>query len=386
MSEKILFVDDEPNILAGFERQLRKRYELETASSGTQGLATLEARGPFAVVVSDMRMPGMDGAQFLGRVYERYPNAVRVLLTGYADLRSAIEAVNQGHVFRFLTKPCPPEALTPAIDAALVQYRLQSAERELLDRTLRGSVQVLGEVLALANPTAFAQAVRVQKLIRELWAKIDGASDWAIDVAAVLSRLGYVAVPEVLITASNRGADLPPPERHQLARIPTITRDLLRPIPRLEQVLEIIDYLDVPFGQLSLTGTAKSGKAIPLGARLLKLTFDFDTLIARGVPRTQVLAHLQSRFECYDPDLLAVLETLIRQEHEPEVREFWIPDLVCGMVLAEDLYSETGVLLLSSGNPITEPLKRRLETAAIRGQTTKRVRVFVSQSARIETL
>jgi response regulator RpfG family c-di-GMP phosphodiesterase len=380
VTEKILFVDDEPNVLAGFERQLRKRYAIETAPGGAEGLVALASRGPFAVVVSDMRMPVMDGVQFLRQAHERYPDTTRMLLTGYADLRSAIDVVNQGHIFRFLTKPCPPEALAAALDAALAQYRLQCAERELLDRTLRGSVQVLGEVLALVNPTAFGQAVRVQQLVRELAPQIDGAGDWAIDVAAVLSRLGCVTVPESLIAAVNRGADLGPAERHQLAQLPNVTRDLLRPIPRLEQVLEIIAYLDVPFDHKPCPGTEKTGKAIPLGARLLKLAFEFDTLVARGLPRAQALTHVQSRAGCYDPDLLTVLESRVLQEQKPEVREVWASELVSGMLLAEDVYSDTGVLLLSRGSPITEPLKRRLEATAGRGQTPKRIRVLVPRT------
>src|SRR5204863_3078931 len=132
-------------------------------------------------------------------------DAVRMLLTGYADLRQAIEVVNRGAIFRFLTKPCAPDALAAALDAALAQHRLVTAERELLDRTLRGSVQVLGEVLSLVNPTAFGQVVRVQRLVRELAGLIDGAGAWEIDVAAVLSRLGCVAVSEAVLAAVNRG-------------------------------------------------------------------------------------------------------------------------------------------------------------------------------------
>lgn len=380
MTEKILFVDDEPNVLAALERQLRKEYAVETAPGGAEALAALDARGPFAVVVSDMRMPGMDGAQFLSHVYHRHPTAVRMLLTGYTDLRSAIEVVNRGHIFRFLMKPCPPETLGAALGAALAQYRLQCAERELLDRTLRGSVQVLGEVLALVNPTAFGQAVRVQQFVRELAPQIEGAGDWAIDVAAVLSRLGCVTVPEGVIAAANRGADLGPFERHQLAQLPNVTRELLRPIPRLEQVLEIIAYLDTTFDHQPRPGTEKSGKAIPLGARLLRLAFDFDTLVARGLPRAQALAHVRSRPGCYDPDLLAVLESRVLVEQKPEVREVWASELTGGMLLAEDVYSDAGVLLLSRGNPITEPLKLRLETNAGRTRSPKRIRVLVPRT------
>ncbi len=156
MIEKILLVDDEPNVLAGFARQLRESHTVETAPGGAEALDALDTRGPFAVVVSDMRMPGMDGAAFLARARDRYPDTVRILLTGYADIQSAIEAINRGGIFRFLTKPCPPHILTGALDDALAHYRLVTAERELVDMALRDSVPVVGEGLALANPSAFA--------------------------------------------------------------------------------------------------------------------------------------------------------------------------------------------------------------------------------------
>jgi response regulator RpfG family c-di-GMP phosphodiesterase len=377
MTQKILFVDDEPNVLAGLERQLRKRYTIETAAGGAEGLVALDTKGPFAVVVSDMRMPGVDGVKLLSQARERHPDTVRMLLTGYADLRSAIDVVNQGSIFRFLTKPCATDALAVALDAALAQHRLILSERELLDRTLRGSVQVLGEVLALVNPTAFGQAVRVQKLVRELAGSIPGAGGWEIDVAAVLSRLGCVTVPENVIVAANRGAELAPAERQLMENIPAVARDLLRPIPRLEQVLEIIAYIDKPFGDPPRPHLEKCGKGMPLGARLLKLALDFDKFVARGIPQPQAVAHLQSQADNYDPELLAALESRILHKPSPEACEVWATELDRGMVLAEDLFSDTGVLLLSSGTPITEPLKRRLEATALRSQSPKKIRVLL---------
>ncbi|HEV3438245.1 MAG TPA: HD domain-containing phosphohydrolase [Gemmata sp.] len=380
MNEKILFVDDEPNVLAAHERQLRKRYTVETATSGEAGLAALAGRGPFAVIVSDLRMAGLDGVQFLARASERYPESVRILLTGYADIQHAMEAVNQGRLFRFLTKPCPQDTLCGALDAAIAQYRLVTAERELLDKTLRGSLQVLGEVLALANPTAFGRALRAQQLIRDLSEVIEGAKGWEVDVAAVLSQLGCIALPEAVLATANRGAELRPEERRQMETHPGVARDLLKPIPRLDQVVQIIAYQDKPFLAPSRPSLEKCGKEIPLGARLLKIVLDFDALLARGVPRSQAVTHLESRTGEYDPDILTALAMMVRRESAVEIREVTILDLGPGMVLAEDLYSDVGVLLLSKGNPITGALKRRLEVSIIQGRSPKLIRVLVSKN------
>ena len=157
MSEKILFVDDEPGVLEGFRRLLHKEFLLDTAGSGREGLAAIASAGddPYAVIVSDMRMPGMDGVQFLSRVRITSGDSVRIALTGYADIQAASNAVNEGAIFRFLTKPCEKEVLAKALTAALIQHRLVIAEKGLLEKTLRGSVKVLTDVLSLVNPAGF---------------------------------------------------------------------------------------------------------------------------------------------------------------------------------------------------------------------------------------
>ena len=125
----------------------------------------VEQKGPYAVVVSDMRMPGMDGIQVLTSIKGRWPDTVRVMLTGNADMQTAINAINEGSIFRFLNKPCSKEAMGKTLTAALVQFRLVTAEKVLLEQTLTGAVQVLTEVLSLVNPAAFSCAVYSTTLV-----------------------------------------------------------------------------------------------------------------------------------------------------------------------------------------------------------------------------
>jgi response regulator RpfG family c-di-GMP phosphodiesterase len=370
MTPPILFVDDEPNVLAGLERQLRRRYAVTTATSGEAGLAALDAHGPFAVVVSDMRMPGMNGAQFLAEARRRHPDSVRLLLTGYAEVQAAIDAVNQGGLFRFLTKPCDTDTLTAALDAALAQHRLVTAERELLDRTLRGSVQVLGEVLALANPAAFGRALRVQALARELAKSASAEVGWDVEVAAILSQLGYVGVSERVLTLADRGKELSAAEQAELDAAPRHAADLIGRIPRLDRVIEIIRHL----------APGHDGDA-PLGSRLLRLARDFDVLVGRGLPRPQAVEHLKFPPGRYDPALLAGLECLVRKESQPESRLVSVADLRPGMVLEEDLYRNDGTFLLRHGNAITAPLKVRLDLMAHDGQIPPTLRVLVPRSS-----
>jgi FixJ family two-component response regulator/GGDEF domain-containing protein len=131
MSEKILFVDDEPAVLEGYQRLLHRDFTVCTAVGGYLGLAAIEANGPFAVVVSDMRMPEISGVEFLAQVRQKSPDSVRMLLTGHADFNAAIEAVNQGNIYKFLTKPCEKETLVSAIRSGLSEYSTASTLRIL---------------------------------------------------------------------------------------------------------------------------------------------------------------------------------------------------------------------------------------------------------------
>jgi YesN/AraC family two-component response regulator len=134
VAEKILFVDDEPPVLEGLQRLLRREFAVSTAVGGHEGLASIEANGPYAVVISDMRMPEMNGVEFLAQVRERAPDSVRMLLTGHTDFEAAIAAVNRGNIFRYLTKPCEKMALMEAIQSGVEHYKTAAAQRELLQK------------------------------------------------------------------------------------------------------------------------------------------------------------------------------------------------------------------------------------------------------------
>jgi len=134
MRAKILFVDDEPSALEGFTRTLHGKFDIRTAISGGEGLVRIGEEGPFAVVVSDMRMPGMSGGDFLAEVRRIAPQTVRMLLTGYADMHSAMDAVNRGQILHFLTKPCPRDVLIAALNSGLDQYHAAVEEKSLVDK------------------------------------------------------------------------------------------------------------------------------------------------------------------------------------------------------------------------------------------------------------
>ncbi len=203
--KKILFVDDDRNILSTYKRRFHKQFQIETALHGRAGLMALKVLGPFAVVVSDMRMPDMDGVQFLARVKTRFPNTVRIILTGNADLQTAINALNEGSVFRFLTKPCPLETLSKSLGAGVRQYQLVTAEQELTRKTLMGSVRMLIGVIGQAEPTVFSRTTRITRYVKMIVAQMQLPGSWQIELASMLSQIGCLALSNDLLGKLNSG-------------------------------------------------------------------------------------------------------------------------------------------------------------------------------------
>jgi len=166
MNRKVLCVDDDANILEAYQRNLRKQFSIDTAPGGEPALALMDSRGPYAVVVADMQMPGMNGVEFLIQSQRTAPDTARIMLTGNADQKTAVEAVNKGHIYQFLNKPCPPAMLALALENGIRQHSLITAERELLENTLNGSIKMLTEVLASTDPQSFGRGELLRNSMR----------------------------------------------------------------------------------------------------------------------------------------------------------------------------------------------------------------------------
>ena len=285
MAEKILLVDDDSNILDGYRRSLSKEFLMETALGGTEALALATDNGPYAVVISDMRMPGMDGIQLLSNIKAVSPDTIRVMLTGNADKETAINAINEGSIFRFLNKPCSKEMMARTITAALVQYRLVTAEKQLLEQTLIGSLQVLTEVLSLVNPAAFSRAEPARRYIRHIVSSMKLGTPWQYEVAAMLSQLGCVTLATETIETVYRGEKLSPDEQAQYEAHPSVAYALLSKIPRLEPIAWMIE-------QQNRRAPAEDDSKVPD----LRLVLVYEQLIHKGASRNEA-AHTPGNAE-----------------------------------------------------------------------------------------
>lgn len=373
MPAKILFVDDDPNILAGFERQLRKTFTVETALGGERGLIAVSAKGPFSVIVSDLRMPGIDGIQFLSRVRESAPDSVRIMLTGNADLHAAIDAVNDGHIFRFLTKPCEPQTLSNALAAGIRQYQLICAERELLEKTLRGSIKVLIGILELTNPEAFGRAARITRFVKKIAHAMQEPNLWEIETAAALSQIGCVILPEEALKKLYRGEELTGEEAQLFAMHPSIASDLLSYIPRMETVAKIIINQEKSFD----TSASEEDEEILPGSRILKAVLDYDSIRANNISDGDALEIMVSRASRYDPNVLAALQMVLGVEPGYEKMDLLSGGLRDGMILNGELCLRDGRLLAAKGYRVNLILRERMKNFIEKPGIMEPIRVLV---------
>lgn len=384
MNDRVLCVDDDARVLAGLQRHLRKQFAVTTAEGGQAGLDLLEGGETFAVVVSDMRMPGMDGVQFLGQVRRLAPDTTRIMLTGNSDQQTAMDAVNEGRIFRFLTKPCPPATMAAALTAGIEQHRLVTAEKELLEKTLRGSIQTLIDVLALVQPEAFGRARRVERLVGELAEAAGIEARWQLEVAAMLSQIGSVTLPGDVAAKLFRGQGLLPDEDKMVRRLPTIEEQLLGHIPRLEIVRELLRCRRCRYDGKANPAGLPSGDDIPWGARALRLAIAFDELAERpGGSAAAAIATLRGRNGEYDPALLALLADVHQEDGQEEIKLLKLAELSPGMHLAEGVESETGTLLVARGLEVTESILVRLTNVAGRVGVKQPIPVRVAAPAAV---
>jgi response regulator RpfG family c-di-GMP phosphodiesterase len=356
----ILCVDDEPQVIEGISLHLRREYAVTAAHSGPEGLEALKDKGPFAVVLSDMRMPGMDGATFLAQVRVLAPDTVRMLLTGNTDQQTAISAINDGQIFRFLTKPCPPDTLRMAFKAATEQHRLITAERVLLEQTLHGCIKTLVDVLSLTNPVSFGRAMRVKKHVGALAEKLDLSERWQVEVAAMLSQLACITLPAETVEKLCNGQPLSDSEKETVARMPQVTEQLLANIPRLEVVRAILAKAAKQYLRSSPTPDGPDKLVIDQGAHILKVVMDFDALEEQGNPVPLVVDILRSRPESYDTETVDAFAAMRSSgAQKDEVRVLQISGIREGMILAEDLKMANGTLIAPRGYEVTTSFVER---------------------------
>ncbi len=350
MIEKVLFVDDDINILMGFKRQLRKNFIVETAEGGERGLALIkEQEDPFMVVVADMRMPNMDGIQFLKKVQDISPKSIRMMLTGNADVQTAINAVNEGNIFRFMTKPIEIEFLAQIVSSGIRQFQLVNAEKELLEKTFNGSIKLLTDLMSLLNPSIFNKASRIQRYVRSIVAQMGIEDGWQFEVSALLSQIGCLTLPPEILNKINSNMELNTSELELFDSHPLIGRKLLSTIPRLQPVAFMIGSQNKPMKSYEKV----VHNNIVTGSQLLKVVIDYDTRIMSGGLKHEILKSFSEKPDEYNQELVKILINLPVEKVEIMSKTVYVEELTTHMITNEDIKTRKGITVISKGQEIS---------------------------------
>jgi response regulator RpfG family c-di-GMP phosphodiesterase len=355
---RILFVDDEFNVLAAIKRQLHSFSDVELARSGEEALSRLKAHPEqYAAIVSDLKMPGVDGVRLLTQTRSVAPDAVRIILTGALDSRAALSAINDAAVFRVLLKPCEPQVLVRALTDALEHHRTFVRQRETAELTSTGMVALLNDLLTLLNPLALERGERLQRLARHIVQALHMDESWLLETAARMSQIGCIALPAQIIEKAANGAPLTPTEQARLDGHYELGARLLAHLPRLAPAGMML----AGQGALSARGGA-ADDIISIGTRLLRVVNAYDTLLSSGLPTRDVISRLEADPASYPAAMVSALSTL---GEAPAGGVAWVVvarDLKVGMVFEEDFRSKDNVLLASRGQEVTAALIGRIGT------------------------
>jgi response regulator RpfG family c-di-GMP phosphodiesterase len=405
--DRVLYVDDDFEGQEAFARVAGAHYEVTVAMDATEALRALQNEGPFAVIVSDLRMPGMDGVALLSHAQASWPTITRVLLTGDGDLESAIAAINSGRIFRFLTKPCGYEAMLQAVKDSVDQYKHVTAERVVLEQTLLGTVKTLTDLLAIASPAAYGRASRVKNNLGEILtyyakktkptltggaaygrAKPGAAAPsqgggpplqdrWELEAAALLSQIGSVGLPAATADKLYYGKPMTPQEQLAASRVASVSARLLANIPRLDGIRKILLYQTKQYDGGGLPAGNVAGDQIPWGSRALKIVVDFDVLESQGVDRVKAFETLQKQPNIYDRGLVELFSQALGGTGDVSIQEVGLAGLRPGMVFAEDVIAKNGVLLAARGLEVTPSIMEKVSSTWQQVGLVKPIKVAV---------
>jgi ActR/RegA family two-component response regulator len=365
MKPRILLIDDEPAVLAGYERTLHQDFDVQTAVGGELGLKALREDAPYAVVVSDMRMPMMSGSQFLAQAKVLAPDTVRMLLTGYTDIDAAMAAINEGSIFRFLTKPCSKDTLTAALNAGVGQNDLIRSEKELLEKTLIGSIKALADLLSATSPEAFGRSMRIAHIVRHIAASFALAHTWRLEAAAMLSQLGCVMLDTGVIQQAFVGMKLSLEDQARFDTHPVAAMKLLSGIPRLEPVAWMIGNQlsrEIPHEIPSMRRECVAETI--QGAKILKLAVAYDDLRIKPFSEERAIESLRYRDTEFERELIDALIGIKPPGGQMISCRLAIAKLATGMFLDQEVRNRQGMLLAGKGQEISRAVLLKIQNWA----------------------
>lgn len=417
--EKILCVDDEPNILSSLRRLFRSHgYQILVAQSGKEGLEIL-SKEPVGLVISDMRMPEMDGAQFLEQVRCDYPDCVRILLTGFSEVHSIVAAINRGEIHRYITKPWDENDILLVVKHALERKflideknRLEQLTRHqndelkhlnanlehlVLERTAElktaneklkenflTSIKVFSSLIEMRGGKLAGHSRRVADLARKIAIKLRLETSQISDifVAGLLVDIGKVGFSDELLSVAwnqMNGDQLGQFHKHTIR-----AEQVLMPLENLQQVAKILRSQHERMDGSGFPDRL-SGAQIPVGAQILSVASDYDNLQNGSLMQRRmhpdeardIISHAAGTR--YSATVTTAFTDLLLNKvgDTPENHEVAVSQLLAGMELSADLFSKDGNLLLPSNYRLTDGIIEKIKLHASSGGILANSKIFI---------
>ncbi|MCM8525116.1 MAG: response regulator [Lentisphaeraceae bacterium] len=335
MSEEkydVLFVDDDPNILKAIKRNLRGKFEICTSETIEDAIDKIKTH-TFPVVVSDMKMPVMNGADFLILVRETQPEAIRILLTGESGLEEAIKAINESDIFKFLKKPCPTEVLIENINSALRIYNAKHIEELLMEKSVKGFVLIISELMNIISPEIFKKSSDIRRIIKSPRTSFPIKDEWSVEVAALLMYLGSInykiySYEKIFNTEA-------------MSKILYKSASLIFKIPKFEEVHNILYDLACFYEDQAVIN------ALDCDSKVLKLIIDYYHMVSH--------ANFKEKFvRMYNKDILSAIPDMLGKTKKSEIIEIGADKLEANMTAAENIITVSGSILINKGDTITD--------------------------------
>lgn len=373
-NKKVLYVDDEASLLSSFSSLMRREgHQIQTLSDSTTIRTVLEKDGPFALVISDQRMPGLDGVGVLKAVRDTHYGTIRVLLTGFASQEDTQRAVNESGIARYMNKPWDDDGLKKLVRECVDQYNLATENaylaaqlalqntklEEVLNGTVSQTIRLLSNLLLYINPHAANQTERIRKLGKVFLSMLPDVSSeeqWDVERAFDLYNIGIAMLPPLIQVSINKDG------LHTIDRFPVacnhfiVASDLLKDIPRFQNVASIIRYQAKNFD-----GSGKpehdfiKEKQIPLGSRMLHILLDLEKMSTGNFHGKDVLRGMTRRHGVYDNELIEILlHGSVAAKNQKREDEVTLKHICAGMTLVEDIKTHLGQVLLPRNTVLSD--------------------------------
>ena len=383
-SSNILIVDDNQtnrNLLQDLVVTLG--HVPYVADNGLTALAHMNKHLP-DIVLLDILMPKMDGFEVLARMKadKRLRHIPVIMISAIDEIDSIVRCIEKG-ADDYLTKPFNPILLKARIGACLEKYRLIKSEQEFLEKTLRGSIKVLTNILSILNPAAFGQASRECRLVSQIIKKMKVKKSWELEIATMLSSLGCITVPPITLDKISRGVQLLPKEEKIFSEHPKIGHDLIVNLPHLEKAAKIVANQNKHYDFDEKANLSSLNKIdVPFGVQILRVAKDFEAFISSGIKPAEALDKIRDKKTDYNQSIVDALSSLVSEKSAQETRYVKIEQLSVGTIFVENLKSTTGQLLCPKGTEIDGSLLSRIKNFSLEMEIVEPVKVIVPSTDR----